>query len=125
MHLADPVDAVVLLVHPRDHGLEFGISDRPGRGRPGPGGIEGARSDRHLRAGQRGADRLDSEHVLVPLDVVDDQREGRSSSAAKKAEADLKIEFARRSSRFSRSSSAIRCPSLVVVPNRDPASTSA
>ena len=51
---------------------------------------------------ERGEDRLDPEQVLVP---VDDQREGRLSSVAKKAEAeaDRKIAFARRSLRISRS----------------------
>lgn len=39
------------------------------------------------------------------IDVLDDHLEGRSSSAAKKADADFKIEFARRNSRFSCSSS--------------------
>jgi hypothetical protein len=46
------------------------------------------------------------------------------SSAAKNAEAERKIAFARRSSRFSRSSSASRIASLVVMPGRSPASTS-
>jgi DNA-binding CsgD family transcriptional regulator len=61
----------------------------------------------------------------VLLDVVDDQREGRSSSAAKKADADRKIAFARRSSRLSRSNCMIFSASLVLVPGRSPASTSA
>jgi len=61
----------------------------------------------------------------VLLDEVDDQREGRSSSAAKKADADRKIAFARRSSRTSRSNCAIFSASLVLVPGRAPASTSA
>ena len=61
---------------------------------------------------------------LVLIDVVDDQREGRSSSAAKKADALFKIAFARRSSRTSRSSSASRVASSVVVPGRRPVSIS-
>jgi hypothetical protein len=119
----DPVDPVVLLVDPGDHRFEFLIAYRPRRRRAGPGGVEGARSDRHIRVGQRGADRLDSEDVPIPLDVVDDHREGRSSSAAKKAEAVRRIEFARRNSRFSRSSSVSLAESPVVVPGRAPAST--
>jgi len=118
MHLPDPVDAVVLLVDSRDHGLEFLVAHSPRRGRSGPGGVESARSDRHISAGERRGDRLDSKHVLVPLDVVDDQRQGRSSSAAKKAEAVRKIAFARRSSLFSRSSSLTRTASPVVIPGR-------
>ncbi len=47
------------------------------------------------------------------------------NSAAKKLAADLKIWFARRSSRFSRSSRATRSASLDVVPGRSPASISA
>jgi hypothetical protein len=42
------------------------------------------------------------------VDVVDNYRCGRSSSAAKKADADFKIALARRNSRFSRSNSANR-----------------
>jgi hypothetical protein len=61
---------------------------------------------------------------LVLIDVGDDQREGRSSSA-KKADALFKIAFARRSSRTSRSSSASRVASSVVVPARWPSSISA
>ncbi len=48
-----------------------------------------------------------------------------SSSRAKKADAAFRMSFARRSSRFSRSNSAIRSASGVVVPGRTPWSTSA
>ena len=44
------------------------------------------------------ADRLDPEHFPVLVDEVDQYLRGRSSSAAKKAEADLRISLARRSS---------------------------
>ena len=54
------------------------------------------------------ADGLDSELVTVLVDERDDHFDGRSSSAAKKADADLRIAFARRSSRTSCSSSLIR-----------------
>ena len=51
--------------------------------------VIGARSDlQHL------ADRLDSELVTMLVDVVDDHFDGRSSSAAKKADAERKISFA-------------------------------
>ena len=46
--------------------------------------------------------------VAVLLDEPHDRGDGRSSSAAKKAEAVFKIAFARRSSRFSASSSLSR-----------------
>jgi hypothetical protein len=51
-----------------------------------------------IRAPQRGHDRLDPEHTLVLIDVVDDQRDWRSRSA-NKAEADRRIALARRISR--------------------------
>src|SRR5664280_2694986 len=123
--LADPTHAVVLLVHLADLGRDLLIADRPRRGRPGPRRVVGARGDRDISAGQHRADRLDPERVPVLLDVVHDQREGRSSAAAKKTDADSRIAFARRSSRTSRSSSPSRAASAVVVPGRAPASTSA
>jgi hypothetical protein len=67
------------------------------------------------------------DHELAPVFV--DERHylgGRgSSSRAKKAVADFKISLARRSSRFSRSSSLSRSRSSLVNPGRCPASTSA
>ena len=48
-----------------------------------------------------------------------------SSSVAKKSDADFRISFARRSSRFSRSSSFSFARSSVVRPGRRPSSTSA
>jgi hypothetical protein len=62
---------------------------------------------------------------VVLVDELDYLGSLGSSSLAKKALAALRISFARRSSRFSRSSSAIRCASSVLVPGRRPASTSA
>jgi len=61
----------------------------------------------------------------VDADEVHDQREGRSSSAAKKAEAAFKIEFARRSSAISRFNRFSSTDSSVVTPARVPWSTSA
>src|SRR5699024_11751508 len=84
-----------------------------------------ARRDLRARCGQRSTDRLDAELMPVLVDVLHDQRCGRSSSAAKKAEADLRIELALRSSRTSFSSSTRRWDSLVVVPGRCPSSPSA
>jgi hypothetical protein len=50
-------------------------------------------------------------HILVLVDVGDQRGEGRSSSAVKKADALLRIAFARRSSRTSRSNArSVLCP---------------
>src|SRR5579875_3431632 len=63
--------------------------------------------------------------VLVGVDEADYLFRGRSSSALKKAAAAFRISLARRSSRFSRSSSAILALSFVGTPGRRPSSTSA
>src|SRR4029077_18864783 len=80
---------------------------------------------------QHGADRLDTPRqptilavVGVRADELHDQREGRSSSAAKKADAAFKMALARFSSAFSRFSRRTSADSSVVVPARAPASTS-
>ncbi len=44
-------------------------------------GVVGARSDRRVVLGEQPADRLDSEAVPEPVDVADDHRSLRSSSA--------------------------------------------
>lgn len=54
------------------------------------------------------SDSLDSEPVAIAVDEGDQRLCGRSSFAAKKDDAVLRISFARRSSRFSRSSSLMR-----------------
>jgi transposase len=66
--------------------------------------------------GRNKPNRLDT--VLLPLgvDELDLHRDGRSSSAAKKDAADFRIWFARRSSRTSRSNSAILVASVELVP---------
>src|SRR5690606_28754230 len=84
------------------------------------GGVVGARSDL-----QDSADRLDSELVTMAVDVIDDHFDGRSSSAAKKAEADLRIAFARRSSRTSCSSAFTLSASAELTPGFAPSSMSA
>ena len=70
-------------------------------------------------------DRLDPELLPVLVDERDHHASGRSSSAAKKADADFKIALARRNSRFSDSNSPIRARSDVVVPAAVPSSMSA
>ncbi|OLL70020.1 hypothetical protein Ae150APs1_6158 [Pseudonocardia sp. Ae150A_Ps1] len=104
----DAVDAVVLGVHACDLGGDEDVAFRPGRGWTGLRRIVGTRGDRDTGVFQHGTDRPDPELVPVLVDVVGDYRCGRSSSAAKKAEADLRMMLARRSSRVSRSSSASR-----------------
>ena len=80
--------------------------------------------------GQHGTDGLDTPSqstsfavVSVFADEVHDQWEGRSSSAAKKADAAFKIAFALLSSAFSRFNLLISKASSVVAPGRAPAST--
>ena len=58
-------------------------------------------------------------------DEVHDQREGRSSSAPKKAAAAFKMPFARFSSATSRLSRRVSADSSLVTPGREPSSTSA
>ncbi|MCK5756271.1 MAG: hypothetical protein KAH46_26550, partial [Mycobacterium sp.] len=78
--------------------------------------------------GEHGADRLDtpSQATIIAVLVVGDERDyrfaGRSSSAAKKAEAAFNISFARRNSAFSRLSFLISACASVVTPGRWPTS---
>ena len=124
-HLADPVHPVVVLEQRHDPLIHRGVGDRPGRGRSCLGGVVGARGDLRAGLGEGGADRLDPELLLVLVDVRDQRVEGRSSSAAKKAEADVKISLARRSSATCFFRSRISAISCVVLPCRTPPSPSA
>ncbi len=83
----------------------------PGRRWPDLGRVVGGRGDR-----QGPADRLDPERAAVLVDEAGHRVERRSSSAPKKVAALLRISLARRSSRFSRSSSLMRSRSSVVRP---------
>ena len=90
------------------------------------------RGDLQPVLGEHPADRLDTPAqatgfavVGVLADEVHDHREGRSSSAPKKAAAAFKMALARFSSAFSRFSRRTSADSSVVVPGRAPASTSA
>lgn len=123
--LQDAVHAVVVVMDGGDLLAQFPITCRTGRFRVGLGGAIGARRDRDVGVFQRIADRLDAVFTRVSVDRFDLHLCGRSNSAAKKAEACLKIVFARRSSLTSRSSSARRDESSLVVPGRRPSSTSA
>ena len=97
------VDAIVRRPDRDQHRDHHRVTHRPRRQRPGLHRVVRARS--HL---QGLADGLDSELVAVVVDELDDHFCGRSSSAAKKADARFKISFARRNSRFSCSSALIR-----------------
>src|SRR5215216_1852163 len=100
--------------------LQLLVAQRPGRERPALGGVVGGGGDR-----QQLADRLDPKPVLVTVDIGDHLVGRRSSSAPKKAAADFRISFARRSSRTSRSSVLSRSRSSLVNPGREPVSVSA
>ncbi len=80
-HLANPVHVAVLAVQVNDHvdqdrfGPE-GVGDRP----PAVS-VVAARGDLDVVLGEHPADRLDPEAVPIGIDVGDDQRSLRSSSA--------------------------------------------
>lgn len=118
--LAGPVDAVVVLPELAQHRSQHAVAHLPGRGWSGLGRVVRAR--RHL---QHAADGLDAELVAVRVDERDYFLCWRSSSAPKKLAARLRISLARRSSRFSCSSSRIRAFSLEVTPGARPSSMSA
>jgi hypothetical protein len=115
MHFPRSVNTVILAEHTLDLSEQFGVPHDTFRRRALLGRPEGSRGDPHIRIVQDCADRLDSE--LLPLD--------NPLAAAKNAEAVVRISFARRNSRTSRSSSAIRATSSLVRPGAVPASTSA
>src|SRR5712691_661818 len=118
--LLNPVDAEVVAVHATDVPLQLLVAHPPRCGPPA--------FDRIVSRGgnlQRLADRLDPESITIRVDIAGHFGSRGSSSRAKKAEAVFKISLARRSSRFSFSSSTIRCRSAVVTPGRSPWSTSA
>lgn len=73
------------------------------RGRRGRAGIVGTRGDRDAVLGEHRTDLLDPKAHPVGVDMIDDQVNRRSSSAAEKnADAVLRSSFARRNSAFSR-----------------------
>ena len=118
-HLARPVDPVVHRVLGRDHAGQLGVVNAALRRRaPWP---------RSRCSGRPAAGCRSARPRTGPCDRRRAPRSpcGRSSSAAKKADALRKIALDRRSSLTSRSSSANRAASDAVVPARSPASTSA
>src|SRR5271157_3505762 len=114
------IDREVLGVDRGDLGFELLIGECSRGGRPASSGIVGRGGDL-----QEPADRLDPERARVLVDVGGHRDDRRSSSAPKKAAALFKISLARRSSRFSFSSSTIRRRSSVVRPALVPRSISA
>src|SRR5439155_2157337 len=115
-----PVDVEVLLMHASDLDLETAVAQLSNRWWPRHCRVVSRRGDL-----QRVADRLDPKPFPVFVDEAHYFGSRGSSSLAKKADAALRISLARRSSRTSFSSSAIRCWSLVVIPGRCPLSISA
>src|SRR5207244_2672289 len=118
-HLPDAVDRVVLGEHPLDLLVQPRVGDGPRRWRPGPRGVV-----RRRCCPQGPAQELDCETIPPLVDEAGHLR-GRSSSWAKNTLASFRIWLARRSSRFSRSRSAIRARSSVVRPGLEPLSISA
>ncbi len=118
--LVGAVHPKVLREDARDLGLQRLVAHAACRRRPGDRGVVRGGGER-----QHAADRLDA--PAVPMGVDEGHGLGRrgSSAHAKKADAVLRISFARRSSRFSRSSWRMRSFSSLVTPGRCPPSTSA
>ena len=99
-----------------------GVRDRAGRWGPAAGGVIGGRGDPAPRLGQDGADRLDPELLLALVDVLADQRDGRSHSAAiEQADAPRPIAPPAPGSRTPDAGSPVRRAPSVVVPGRSPA----
>src|SRR5699024_6102182 len=94
-HLAGTVTGVVLFVEPVDFFRELLIPDGSGCWGPGFVGVVGAQGNLRAGGGQDANDGLDPELVAVGIDEPDDCFCGRSSSAAKKAEALLRMASAR------------------------------
>lgn len=81
--------------------------------------MRGGRGDLHAVLGEHSADRGDPEPILVSVDVINDHRSRRSTSAAAKhADAVFKISLALRNSAFSLRSAAnsASCSPTVIVP---------
>lgn len=103
---------------------QFGVAQRPGRGRSGAPGPVGAWGDLQALLAQHLTDRLDpTPGGVLLVDETEDQRERGSSSLAKKIEAALRISLASRKSRTSAFSRLISSSSCVVGPDRSPEST--
>ena len=124
-HFPGTIGPVIVVVLRDDDPFQGLIPQRPRRRRAGSRLVIAGRGEFAAQLSELGANRLDPVLVLVPVDELDDQRCGRSSSAAKKAEAAFRISFARRNSLFSAFSFRSSADSSPVTPGRCPASTSA
>src|SRR5699024_12188217 len=102
-HLPDPVDAVVLLMNP-PHLLHEHLVPQASSGcRPGlPGAVSSGGDEPTFCRTEDATDGLDPELLAMHVDERDHFVVGRSSSAAKNAEAAFRISFARRASASSR-----------------------
>ena len=122
MHLAGPQHRVVVLVDLGYLRLEGLVAQAPGARRPATAGVSHVlRGDLDSGASEHLTDRPGPELLLLGLDVLADQRDGRSHCAAiDKPTVLFRIALALHSSRTSLSSSLIRCASSVVVPGRVP-----
>src|SRR5882757_9997056 len=114
-----------LLPRSTDQLQDLRIAYSPFRRLPCPDLVVGGRGDRDPVLRKHATDRLDPELPTMFIDIGDQDLAGRSSSAAKKADALLRISFARRSSAFSFFNSRISAISAVVLPGLVPPSTSA
>lgn len=92
-NLADTVDAEGLRMHATDLRQREPITDRTSRWPSRLGGVVIRRAARQFLA-----DRLDPELILARINEINHQLRGRSSSAAKKADALRSIAFALRNS---------------------------
>jgi hypothetical protein len=113
-------------MQPPNLGQQLPVTDHPVARWASLDRIVSAWGDRAAVLRQHPADRLDPEsstidHVVAMLaNELHERGDGRSSSAAKKADAVFKIAFARRSSRFSRSNSTSRRRSSLETPGKRP-----
>src|SRR5690606_34831191 len=127
--LARPVTAVLRLPGLGDDRLPVLVALFPLRGPAAAGVVVGRWGDPAVVLGEHPADRLDTppQTAIGAVPVFVDERDyrvnGRSSSAAKKAEAAFKISFARRSSATSRLRRLISSCASLVTPGRAPVST--
>ncbi len=114
-----------------DLGSEVLVADLAAAGSAPQVFVVGGRGDLNTEPDKLGADRLDTppqtvgavSMALMLGDEPADQWCGRSSSAAKKADAVFKMALALRNSAFSLRSFFSSADSSVVVPGRAPAST--
>jgi len=120
------IDLVVALPDPHDLLGQLPIAHRPGRRLSADRGVVGARCDPRPVLTQHPTDRLDTDATLMLVNQPHELRcAGPSSSAAKKADAALRISLPRRSSRTSARSRHNSADSSLLTPGRLPASISA